>query len=186
MRSIIRQSVVLPAPAEALYATYLDPAGHGEIAGGPVTIEAKPGAAFKAFDGAISGVVLALGRRRSCSSSRWRSTHFEPSGSGIHADPDVHAAGRGGAHRPRAPRRSRTGLSGRHRWLGEILLDAMASASRPTLMRRRSGCKSQNIEASFCSRSSPFIFILATFVAHATKAPQPRLPRNPFGAFFDV
>ncbi len=113
MRSIIRQSVVLPAPAEALYATYLDPAGHSEIAGGPVTIEAKPGAAFKAFDGAISGVVLALGAPVLIVQS-WRSTHFEPSDPGLHADPDVHAAGRGGAHRPRAPRRSRTGLSGRH------------------------------------------------------------------------
>ena len=81
MRSIIRQSVVLPAPAEALYATYLDPAGHGEIAGGPVTIEAKPGAAFKAFDGAISGVVLALAAPVLIVQS-WRSTHFEPS------DPD--------------------------------------------------------------------------------------------------
>ncbi len=81
MRSIIRQSVVLPAPAEALYATYLDPAGHSEIAGGPVTIEAKPGAAFKAFDGAISGVVLALGAPVLIVQS-WRSTHFEP------ADPD--------------------------------------------------------------------------------------------------
>ncbi len=81
MRSIIRQSVVLPAPAEALYATYLDPAGHSEIAGGPVTIEAKPGAAFKAFDGAISGVVLALGAPVLIVQS-WRSTHFEPS------DPD--------------------------------------------------------------------------------------------------
>jgi activator of HSP90 ATPase len=77
MRSVLRQSVVLPTRAEALYATYLDPAGHGEIAGGPVTIEAKPGAAFKAFDGAISGVVLALAAPVLIVQS-WRSTHFEP------------------------------------------------------------------------------------------------------------
>jgi activator of HSP90 ATPase len=75
MRSIIQQSVVLPAPADALYAMYLDPAGHAQIAGGPVTIEAKAGAAFKAFDGAISGTVLTVVAPALIVQS-WRSIHF--------------------------------------------------------------------------------------------------------------
>ncbi len=77
MRSIVQQSVVLPARADALYAMYLDPVGHAEIAGGPVTIGAKPGAAFKAFDGAISGVMLALAAPVLIVQS-WRSAHFKP------------------------------------------------------------------------------------------------------------
>jgi activator of HSP90 ATPase len=77
MRSVIQQSVVLPARADALYAMYLDPAGHAEIAGGPVTIGAKPGAAFKAFDGAITGAMLALAAPFLIVQS-WRSVHFKP------------------------------------------------------------------------------------------------------------
>jgi activator of HSP90 ATPase len=77
MRSVIQQSVVLPARADALYATYLDPAGHAEIAGGPVTIDARPGAAFAAFDGAITGAILALAPANLIVQS-WRSVNFRP------------------------------------------------------------------------------------------------------------
>ena len=77
MRSVIQQSVVLPARADALYAMYLDPAAHAEIAGGPVTIGAAPGAVFKAFDGAITGVTLALVAPVLIVQS-WRSAHFKP------------------------------------------------------------------------------------------------------------
>ena len=77
MRSIIQQSVVLPAPADALYATYLDPVRHAEVSGGPVTIGAAPGAAFKAFDGAITGAVLALVAPVLIVQS-WRSVQFNP------------------------------------------------------------------------------------------------------------
>jgi hypothetical protein len=38
MRSLIRDSIVLPAPAEALYGMYLDPAKNAAITGAPVTI----------------------------------------------------------------------------------------------------------------------------------------------------
>jgi hypothetical protein len=77
MRSIIQQSIVLPARAEALYAGYLDPAQHAEIAGGPVTIGATAGAPFKAFDGAIGGITLAVAAPRLIVQS-WRSIHFKP------------------------------------------------------------------------------------------------------------
>ena len=40
VRSIIQQSLVLPAKAAALYEAYLDPVKHAEIAGGPVTSRA--------------------------------------------------------------------------------------------------------------------------------------------------
>ena len=52
MRSIISQSVVLPAPAERLFAMYIDPANHAAITGAPVAISAEPGAPFQAFNGA--------------------------------------------------------------------------------------------------------------------------------------
>jgi hypothetical protein len=38
MRTIISQSVVLPAPAESLFAMYTDPAKHSAITGAPVAI----------------------------------------------------------------------------------------------------------------------------------------------------
>ena len=57
MRSVIKQSVLLPAPAESLYAMYLDPARHAEITGAPVTISPEPGSEFRAFEGRISGTM---------------------------------------------------------------------------------------------------------------------------------
>ena len=49
MRSIISQSVVLPATAESLFAMYTDPAKHAVITGAPVAISAEPGSPFRAF-----------------------------------------------------------------------------------------------------------------------------------------
>jgi hypothetical protein len=76
MRKIIQQTVVLPARAEALYTAYLDPAEHSKIAGGPVAVGAETGAAFKAFDGAITGVTLAV-LPASLIVQSWRSMHFK-------------------------------------------------------------------------------------------------------------
>jgi hypothetical protein len=56
MRSIIRQSVVLPATADALFEMYLDPAAHNAFTGFPVTIGAELGDTFRAFDGQLSGM----------------------------------------------------------------------------------------------------------------------------------
>lgn len=81
MRSIITQSVVLPAAAEQLYATYLDPALHSAATGAPVTVGAAPGTAFSAFGGEITGTMLSVVAPRLIVQS-WRSRHFLP------ADPD--------------------------------------------------------------------------------------------------
>jgi len=75
MRSLIRASIVLPAPAESLYATYLDPAKHAEVTGAPVTISAKPGSPFSAFNGTIWGTTLAVIPSRLIVQA-WRSTNF--------------------------------------------------------------------------------------------------------------
>jgi len=75
MRRLIAQSVVLPAPAEELYATYLDPALHSAITGAPVTVGAEPGARFQAFGGQISGATICVLVPRLIVQS-WRSTNF--------------------------------------------------------------------------------------------------------------
>jgi activator of HSP90 ATPase len=75
MRSIISQSIVLPAPAATLYETYVDPARHGELTGAAVQIAVQPGAAFRAFDGAITGAMLEV-RPPLLVVQSWRSIHF--------------------------------------------------------------------------------------------------------------
>ena len=75
MRSSIAQSAILPAPAERLYATYLDPARHAAVTGAPVTVGAEPGAPFRAFGGQLSGTMLAVVAPRLIVQS-WRSMNF--------------------------------------------------------------------------------------------------------------
>ncbi len=81
MRRVIAQSVLLPAPAAGLYATYLDPALHAAVTGAPVTIGAEPGALFRAFDGQLSGATLYVVAPRLIVQS-WRSSNF------LDGDPD--------------------------------------------------------------------------------------------------
>jgi hypothetical protein len=76
MRSLIQQSVVLPASAHALFAMYLDRVSHGAITGAPVTISGEPGAPFLAFEGAIRGTILAVISPTLIVQS-WRSVHFK-------------------------------------------------------------------------------------------------------------
>ena len=78
MRSVITQSVVLPAAAVALFDMYLDPQAHEAITGAPVTIVSIAGSDFKAFGGVLSGTVLGVVRSslivqswRSAKLSRW-------------------------------------------------------------------------------------------------------------------
>lgn len=75
MRRIIQQSVVLPAPAETLFAMYLDSAAHSAFTGFPVMIGVEPGAEFRAFDGQLSGVILTVVKPRVIVQS-WRSVKF--------------------------------------------------------------------------------------------------------------
>ncbi len=81
MRSVITDSVTLPAPAEVLYESYLDAAKHAAITGAPVTIGAQSGSPFSAFGGALSGTMLVAIPSRLIVQS-WRSTNFNP------GDPD--------------------------------------------------------------------------------------------------
>lgn len=75
MRRIIRDSVLLPAPAGILYANYLDPAVHAAITGAPVSISGEPGSPFEAFGGSLSGTMLAVIPSRLVVQS-WRSVNF--------------------------------------------------------------------------------------------------------------
>jgi activator of HSP90 ATPase len=74
-RSMISQSIVLSAPAVALYETYMDPVRHAELTGAAVVIGSEPGAAFRAFDGAITGTMLCV-RPPLLVVQSWRSIHF--------------------------------------------------------------------------------------------------------------
>ena len=77
MPKTIQQSVTLPAAPAALYRMYLNPKSHAAITGAPVKIGAKPGSAFRAFNGALSGRVLATRPGRMIVQT-WRSTGFGP------------------------------------------------------------------------------------------------------------
>ena len=81
MRRLSTQSVILDAPAEQLYASYVDPSLHAAITGAPVTVSAESGTPFLAFGGAISGTTLFTIAPRLIVQS-WRSMNFLP------ADPD--------------------------------------------------------------------------------------------------
>lgn len=72
----IQQQVVLPAPAKALFDAYLDPNTHSAITGAPVTIGSNSGDAFEAFNGALSGHIIATIASRLIVQA-WRSTAFK-------------------------------------------------------------------------------------------------------------
>jgi activator of HSP90 ATPase len=76
MRSLIQQSVVLPASAESLYATYIDPALHSAMTGGPIEISAEAGSRFSAFGGLLSGSMITVIAPRLIVQS-WRSVNFK-------------------------------------------------------------------------------------------------------------
>ena len=76
MRNIIYQTVVLPASAEKLFDMYLDPSIHQAITGASVDIGDEKGAKFKAFDGALTGMILEVIKSRLIIKS-WRSNAFK-------------------------------------------------------------------------------------------------------------
>jgi hypothetical protein len=76
MRTLIKQSIVLPVAAESLYAMYLDPARHAEITGAPVTISPESGSPFRAFEDRLGGTMLSVVPPRLVIQS-WRSVHFK-------------------------------------------------------------------------------------------------------------
>jgi len=66
-------ATVLPAPPGKLFEMYLDPKIHEAITGAPVTIAAKSGAQFEAFDGALTGTILQVKPKKLIVQS-WRSS----------------------------------------------------------------------------------------------------------------
>ena len=72
MTRAIRQSVLLGAPPYVLFDTYLDRRGHQAVTGGKVSISARPGSRFSAFDGMITGRTLEVLPKRLIVQS-WRS-----------------------------------------------------------------------------------------------------------------
>ena len=77
MRSVITQSVTMPAQPDALFEMYMDAGAHAAITGAPVTISKSPGAEFSAFGGALSGTML-FALRPTLIVQSWRSTAFKP------------------------------------------------------------------------------------------------------------
>lgn len=75
MRSVIYDTVVLSAPADTLFAMYLDPEKHAAITGKPVEIGAETGDKFQAFEGVLTGTILKVVRSRLIVQS-WRSALF--------------------------------------------------------------------------------------------------------------
>ena len=105
MRTIISQSVVLPAPAESLFAMYTDPAKHAAITGAPVAISVEPGSPFQAFNGALTGAMLRIIPQRLVIQS-WRSIKFNDRDPDFDLDPRLHPGRNKRANRPRASRRA--------------------------------------------------------------------------------
>jgi len=105
MRTIISQSVVLPAPAESLFAMYTDPAKHAAITGAPVAISLEPGSPFQAFNGALTGATLQIIPQRLVIQS-WRSTKLNEGDPDFDLDPRLHPGSNKRTNRPRASRRA--------------------------------------------------------------------------------
>jgi activator of HSP90 ATPase len=76
MTPTIEQSVTFNASARQLYDIYLDHKRHSEFTGGPVTISPKPGSAFDAFGGMLTGTMLATIPGKLIV-QRWRSMKFK-------------------------------------------------------------------------------------------------------------
>jgi uncharacterized protein YndB with AHSA1/START domain len=65
----------LPAPPSRLYDMYHDAGLHAEFTGMPVKMDPRPGGAFSAFGGAISGTTLHVEPKRVIV-QRWRASHW--------------------------------------------------------------------------------------------------------------
>jgi activator of HSP90 ATPase len=75
MPKTIIQAAVLPASPDRLFDMYLDPMEHAAFTGAPVTIDSRPGSAFRAFDDMISGRILQVVPKRLIVQS-WRAAHW--------------------------------------------------------------------------------------------------------------
>lgn len=78
MTKTIQQSVRLPATPDDLYDSYLDAKQHAAITGGKVTISAREGGKFTAFDGMLRGRNLLIVPKRLIVQA-WRSAQWKDS-----------------------------------------------------------------------------------------------------------
>ncbi len=76
MPKTIQQTVRFAAPPDELFDSYLDPARHAAITGHPVQIATRPGGEFRAFDGMLSGRIVAVIPKRLIVQT-WRSSHWK-------------------------------------------------------------------------------------------------------------
>lgn len=74
----LQLATVLPAPPGELFDMYLDPNMHEAITGAQATIAPKAGAAFNAFDGALTGTILQVKPKKLIVQS-WRSSQWSRS-----------------------------------------------------------------------------------------------------------
>ena len=68
-------SDVLPASPKAVYEAWMSTAGHTAMTGADAKVDPRPGGAFEAWDGYITGVTLALEPGRRIVQS-WRTSDF--------------------------------------------------------------------------------------------------------------
>ncbi len=71
----IQLAVTLPAPPGELFDMYLDPKSHAAFTGALVSIGARAGAEFHAFNGALRGTILQVVPKHLIVQS-WRASHW--------------------------------------------------------------------------------------------------------------
>jgi len=77
MPKSLQQTVRLPASPDELFDSYLDPKRHAALTGKPVQIAAAPGSEVRAFDGMLSGRIVAVVPKRLIVQT-WRSGTWSP------------------------------------------------------------------------------------------------------------
>jgi activator of HSP90 ATPase len=75
MPRTILSAASFPASSDRLFDMYLDPEAHGAITGKVVSVAARAGAPFQAFDGVLSGTVLHVAPKRLIVQT-WRSANW--------------------------------------------------------------------------------------------------------------
>jgi uncharacterized protein YndB with AHSA1/START domain len=76
MARTIQLAALLPASPDELFDMYLDAGLHAAITGAPVSVGARAGAEFRAFDGALQGTILQVVPKRLIVQS-WRAAHWK-------------------------------------------------------------------------------------------------------------
>ena len=147
----------LPAAPDRLFDMYLDAEQHAAFTGAPVTIEPRPGAAFRAFDGAISGNDFAR-RAEAIDRADLALGELARRQRRLGADPVVLARGQRRAHRTGSRQRLRRRLRGREPRLGEILLDALADVARNARFKivKRKELNANFVELETCRLNARF------------------------------